>query len=364
MTLRVTATVALMLCVGIDARGQTGGTASTGWTVELFGGLALVRRADDGRVTLPPPGAPIQTSGPISPSRETATWFAGDGAALLNSVNAGFGLTDLVTPIDATIARLGRGSPRGVVAGARLRRPLGRRLDLELGVELGRATNALGADVRGAAEETRASYERAWRALFSTGPLSDVVVEATAEVAGGARRDVAATAAINWWFGGTRDSGQYLTGGGGVLASAGDATAVVLEGRYEFAVALQGERVAFSESDRLTLRVGSARTFVAVAGGGIRRPLGSRWRLQIDARVTIGEHGASVRLDADPSVVTSTPAGVIEAGGIGPTIQFSNNPSTNRRSSLSAAPLGGFEVYAGSGLQVRTTITVGFVVGL
>ena len=53
--------------------------------------MVAARTASEGSVTLPPAGAPIVTSSPIFPSRQVPSWFFGDGATLLNDVNADFG---------------------------------------------------------------------------------------------------------------------------------------------------------------------------------------------------------------------------------------------------------------------------------
>src|SRR4249919_2189956 len=77
-----------------------------GWEIEGYGGIVAARTASDGNRTLPPAGAPLVTSSPIFPTREVPSWFFGDGATLMNGVNADFGIAGRITPLDATFAPL------------------------------------------------------------------------------------------------------------------------------------------------------------------------------------------------------------------------------------------------------------------
>ena len=74
------------------------------------------RGGGQGTRTLPPAGPPIVTSSPIFPSRAVPSWFFGDGASLLNAVNAEFDLAAQVTPLDPAFA------PLDVAARGELRR--------------------------------------------------------------------------------------------------------------------------------------------------------------------------------------------------------------------------------------------------
>jgi hypothetical protein len=70
----------------------------------------------------------------------------------------------------------------------------------------------------------------------------------------------------------------------------------------------------------------------------------------------VGPDTTRIRLDATPTVTRGTPAGFIESF-TNPAIQFSNDPSIGRVSSLSGAPLQGVEVFKG-GVIARTIIGV------
>jgi len=94
-----------------------------------------------------------------------------------------------------------------------------------------------------------------------------------------------------------------------------------------------------------------------VLGGGLQRDLSARWGLRVDARMLLGPDTTRVLIDATPSSARTGPSGFIESF-TNPAVQFSNDPSTGRRSSLSAPALQDVEVFKG-GLQTRTLVTFG-----
>jgi hypothetical protein len=116
--------------------------------------------------------------------------------------------------------------------------------------------------------------------------------------------------------------------------------------------------VPIDESDTLTVRATQERTLVALVGGGVRHDLSARLGLRIDARALIGAQGSRLLIDGTPDIATGTPADFIESF-TNPAIQFSNNSSTGRRSSLGEPNLDGFAAFSGTGTQVRTIITGG-----
>ena len=77
------------------------------------------------------------------------------------------------------------------------------------------------------------------------------------------------------------------------------------------------------------------------------------------ARAARPRHDAGRWSTRRPSFARTGPAGFVESF-TNPAIQFSNDPSTGRRSTLSAPALQGFEVFSG-GIQTRTLVTVGVV---
>jgi hypothetical protein len=326
-------------------------TSSPRWEIEPYGGLSAPF-ASAGSVTLPAAGAPIVTSNPTFPSRAVPSWFFGDGAALLNGVNGEFMVASRIAPLDGVFQKLHPGG--AAIVGIRVRRRLTRRCWVE--VDFGSSTSrTVGGNLAPAVEVTRGSFESAFRDLFASGPFGNVDVAATGGAAAGRVRDVHATVAVNTrlrsWSGFDPD----VTFGGGVLASAGALPSATLDGHYRLAILGQ---VPIDESDHMTMRYTRGASIVGVAGVGVTRGFNDRWALRADARWLLGPDGTRIVVDAAPSSARGTPAGFVESF-TNPAIQFSNDPSTGRVSSLSAA-LQGTRVFSG-GFQVRSIVTVGIV---
>ena len=115
--------------------------------------------------------------------------------------------------------------------------------------------------------------------------------------------------------------------------------------------------VAIDEIDRVSVRYARQAAFVAVLGGGLQRDFSARWGVRADVRMLIGPDTTRVLVDATPSMARTGPSGFIESF-TNPAVQFSNDPSTGRRSSLSAPALQDVEVFKG-GVQTRTLVTLG-----
>jgi hypothetical protein len=347
---------ALLLAPASAASGQSRGSA---WELDFFAGVIRSQGPREITIAVPPPGDPITTSGPITPSRAVSSWFFGDGAAILNSVNEAFGVPRRLAPLDAAIALFDANGRTGGRFGVRVRRILTRRFALEGSVDVLGRQSSFADDLDAATELTRASFEAAWNDLLLTGPTTNIVVGAERETTGGGRRDVAITAALEWAFPGESAFVPYVVAGGGVITGMGAPASVELTGRYAFTVAVPNQpTLAIDESDRVTLSIAPATTPVAVAGGGVRRSISPRWGLRVDARLLLGRNATRVLLDASPSSDSLGPSGFIEVAN-NPSIQFSSDPATGRRSTLSGPDLEGFEAIRGSGLQMRFLITAG-----
>ena len=322
------------------------------WEIEGYGGLVAGQTASVGSVTLPAAGAPLVTSNPTFPSRETPSWFFGDGAALLNAVNEAFERPGRIVPLDGAFGPLE--SSRAPVFGVRVRRHLSARYALEFSVDA-QASSGVRADALPAiVEASRATFTTAFDDLLASGPFTGASVAATASTQSGSRRDIALTGALVQTFRPSRAVAPYVTVGAGVIAGTGSLPSASLDARYRFSVL--GE-LPIDETDRVSFRYARRAAFAAVLGAGVRRDLSSAWALRLDARVLLGPDQTRVLIDAQPSSVRGVPAGFIESF-TNPGVQFSNDPSTGRRSTLSGAGLQGFEVFSG-GFQARPVLTVG-----
>jgi len=321
------------------------------WEIEGYGGLAA-QTAGAGSQTLPPAGAPIVTSNPIFPSRETSSWFFGDGAALLNGVNAEFGAPGRITPLDSILSALPGTHAAGI--GFRLRRRLDDRLSAEVSVDTTTSSGAGSERLTAAVDAARSSFKAAFGDLLGTGPFSGVAIDATGASHSGFQRDTAITAAINARITTWGSVAPYVTVGGGVLVPRGTLPSATLEGHYRFSILGQ---VPIEETDRISMRYTRGTAWAAVFGGGVRREFSSRWGLRVDARLLVGPDPTRAIIDAHPSIAHGTPSGFVESF-TNPAIQFSNDPSTGRVSSLSGAALDGFQTFKG-GTQTKTMLTVG-----
>jgi hypothetical protein len=343
-----------LVCVLVLAAGCFGATLAAQerrWEVDLYGGAAA-RAASAGKQTLPSAGPAIVTSNPLFPSREVPSWLFGDGTSLVNAVNEEFGGSARVTPLDALFARVSGGT--SAVAGARVRRGMSPRTSFEISVDvLGRARVAP-SDLAAAIESTRQSFADIFSELLRSGPFTSVVVDAAADVASGARREIAATAALNTDLRSFGSLMPYLTIGGGIITATGPQPGATLTGRYRFSILGQ---VPIDESDRVTVRFERPIALAAVVGAGLRHELSERWALRVDLRAFVGPDSTRVRITAEPANQPATPAGFVESF-TNPSIQFSNDPALGRRSSLGAPGLDRVVVFSG-GVQARTVVTVG-----
>ena len=322
------------------------------WEIEGAAGVG-VGSLTSGTTALPGPGAPIATSTPIFPSRQTSSWLFGDGATILNGANAALGLGARVTPLDSALTALGLDST-GFAVSFRVRRTITRRFALEFSLDFLTESSAISDQLVAAAGTTEATAQAALTALIASGPFNAAAVTTTSSMNGGASREIATTGALVWRF---RPEGRwspYATFGGGVLTGAGDLPSLTLEDSYHFLIL---NSVPIAETDRVVLHYERESAPIAVIGGGLRHAFSSHWGLSVDGRVFLGGHSPHLLLDASPSVTTGTPAGFVESF-TNPAIQFSNNASTGRQSTLSGAAIQGFEA-VGAGRDTRVLISVG-----
>jgi hypothetical protein len=353
----VTTALLVVGCVAnaVNASGQTPDAGK--WRVSLVGGLSVFDLPDSGDRALPPPGPPLTTSSPTNPSRQVPTWFLNDGASLLNGTNREFGVAARLVPLDNALSRLGLTGENAPVAGLRLERTVTTRWSIEAGVELHSGSFDLDSQLIEAANATATSFEAAFTGLLTTGPFTNATVSASAVTSGRSSREIAATGAVRFVV--KRGAvAPYLVGGGGIISRIGSLPTVTLTGDYAFTFVTNQGSAAFEESDTLVLRFDQGTRLIGIAGAGVSARLSERLDLMIDGRAYIGAPRLALVLDSDPVVTTLTPGRFIESFTT-PAVQFSNNPSTGRNSTLSGAPLEGFRVFSASGVQIRYVVTAG-----
>ncbi len=354
------AIAAIVFAMGaVPATAQTA-TAARRWQVEGFAGLSLFDLPADGTSNLPPPGAPLMTSGPLSQSRKVPTWFLGDGALLLNGVNAEFGVASRIAPLDSALATLGLTGTNAPAFGLRARRILNDHLTLEFSADMMPGSRELSPKLLDAIEAARGSFVSAFTGLLATGPFTNTNVTATAAVSTKSSRDLATTIAAQWTFR-AKSLQPYVSIGGGLVHKVGNLPSVTLTGNYRFTVQGIQSTVPINETDTLRLRYDQGTALVGLVGAGVRRTLTDRLGFSLDARLLLGQQTLTLRLDSTPAVTTGTPEGFIESFTT-PGIQFSNSRNTGRESSLSGEPLNGFKAFSTDGLQTRYILSAGIFV--
>jgi len=325
------------------------------WEIEGYGGVGLPQALSGGTMTLPLPGPSLTTSSPIFPTHQVPSWLFGDGAKLLNDVNAAFGVSGRIVPLDPILGRDGIPTSAVGAFGARLRRRLTSHASLEVSLDALRGSQDFSDEVKRAIEATRSSFSDAFVSLFRSGPFTILPV-LTVSGTGPPQsvRDVGVTGALQYAWAPDARFKPYVTVGGGVVTSSGGSPFVEISEGYNVRIL---DQVPITEFDSVTLRLDHRSAFTAVVGGGVRKALSGRWGLSFDARAWIGGNTTDLLIDADPEVRRGTPAGFIESFTT-PSIQFSNDPSTGRTSTLSGDGLQGFKTFSG-GVQTRVLLTVG-----
>ena len=348
-------------CVCLIPTAASAQPAERRWQLEVVGGLSFFELPVSGDAALPPQGPVLPTTGPTNPSRRIPTWFLGDGASLLNGANTEFGVASRLVPLDDALGRLGLSGTNAPVFGLRIRRVLTPRWALDVSTELWTGSTEISPELLEAVELSRASFETAFTGLFSTGPFTSTSVNASTTINDQTSRELAVIGAVRYHLL-TGSLAPYVTLGGGVITRMGDLPSVTLSGDYAFRVQTnQAPAASFSESDAVTMRFEQAAGPVGMVGGGVRNNLTSRVGFSLDGRVYFSQDALSLRLDSRPVVTPGTPAAFIESF-TAPAVQFSNNSSTGRDSSLSGTPLNGFKAFTTSGLQVRYSLTAGLFV--
>jgi hypothetical protein len=325
-------------------------SATPAWEIEGHGGGAAVASVTSATKTAPPLGPSILTSGPQFPGRQAPSWFFGDGASQLNGALAAFHLSAAVTPLDSAFNPLGSGKGAG---GARVTRRLTSSFGIEVSVDVIAGSTSAVSSLKAAAQSASSSFQSTFATFLTTGPFTGVAVDSTNSVTGGAGLELATTAALRWHLAPHASWSPYVTIGGGLMTRPGSLASATLDGHYQFSIL---GATPIDERDHAVVHYQATTSPIVVAGFGISHALGSAWAVNLDARVLIGAADSALRLDAAPSGVTSNLAGFVELDTV-PTVQFSNNASTGRQSTLGGS-LSGFTVVSG-GVSARTLVTFG-----
>jgi hypothetical protein len=338
------------MAVPVDAQ-KANGT----WEVEFHAAGGPVSNPTDGTASLPAAAPPFTTVVGTT-SRRTSSWYFGDGAVLLNQVNAALGVTPRITPLDPVFQGSLADRRRGASVGIRVSRGFSRRFSAEFAFDyaLGRLT--MSPPALAGIEAARASFAPALTALIASGPFVGSTVTSATTIHDGGGRQTFATGAFNINL---KTSGKvipYITAGAGVIVNIGETPSASLEGNYRFQV--PGLLPApVSETDRVTLRTSIDDGIVGVVGGGLKFLVSRHWGIRFDLRGLLNEVSTDMLLGTGSTASTLSPAGVAASTST-PSVQFSNNPGLGS-SSLSAPPITDFRSFTSRGLQSQTNITAG-----
>jgi hypothetical protein len=347
-----------VLAFSADARAQS---ALPRWEVDVHAGGPIVASNPTGGTPLVqfPVGDPIATGGGTTFSRAVSSWYYGDGARLLNDVNARFGVPGRITPLDTTVTRAIVQRKEGAAVGARVARYLTPRIAIELNVDYAPSELEFNPDVAGAIDATRAAFIPAWRDLLRTGATFNTDVTSTSALADGDGHDITTTGAVRFHFPEYHGFRPYVTGGAGAIAYSGKAPSATLTGQYSF---LFANIFPMSERDVTTVSVRTKDTVaLGLAGGGFEYDFSPRHGLRADARVEFHPSRVDTVVSAKPSVTPGTPPFAIVTS-VSPAIQFSNSTTTGRPSSLSGPEVDELATFTGTGVRSRLRASIGYVI--
>jgi hypothetical protein len=213
----------------------------------------------------------------------------------------------------------------------------------------------LTASATAAIEAGRASFESAFTGLLNLVPQNNLRVTSTVDTSVPAGGSTSLSGALVFSLG-TRGrwSAHGIAGAGGT--NQGDGALVVrLRGNYQFS--LFGT-FPFNETDSVTIRVTDrGRAAFGVFGGGVNYALAARHGVRIDVRLVASQSRIETSVGAAPSAAALLPPTPLPSR-TNPSIQFST--AAGIPSSLSGT-LTEQTTFSGSGLDVRSLVTVGYV---
>ena len=341
-----------------DARAQS---SLPPWEVEVHAGGRVVSSDPTGGTPIVqfPVGDPVATGGGTTFTRAVSSWYFGDGARLLNDVNARFGVPGRITPLDTAVSRAIGERREGAAYGARVARYLTPRVAVELNVDYAPSKLVFTDGVAAAIDATRSTFIPAWRDLLGTGFTFNTNVTSTSAVEDGNGHDITTTGALRFHFPAYRGVRPYVTGGAGAIVYKGKAPTATLTGQYSF---LFANTFPINERDVATVSLRTKdRVALGLVGGGVEYDFSKRHGLRADARLELHPSRVDTVVSARPSVTMQSPAFVIVTGS-SPAVQFSNSTLFARPSSLSGPNVDDLAAFTGKGTRTRVRVSVGYVV--
>jgi len=352
---------AALLSVGVAANAQAqqrGAAGERRWEVDVHVGGASRSLPSSGTASAIPSSATFLTLGNL-PSLRIPSWYLGDGSQLFNSFPSGARLGATITPLDPATAAAVDGRS-GVVAGGRLARTLTRRLSAEFTLDYAARMSALPAIAHSASEASRASFEQAFKSFFTSpgAPWLQSTVTSTIDTGDEDNGQVVALGALFVRLRPGRLT-PFVTVGGGVASTVGDAPHVSVTGRYEMQFV---SLATFREIDVATVTYELSRNIpVVTVGGGVTYEASNRTGLRVELRALFGRATATTTVSAVPGIEQRLPAAAVAfhpATGNG--VQFSNNTVISGRESSLSSVIRDFETFRASGSVRQIGATAGW----
>jgi hypothetical protein len=348
---------AVLLSLAAPCSAQILPWESAPWEFEVHGGGGFANNpATEGTANLPAPGAPFTTTIGTT-SRKTSSWYFGDGAVLLNQVNAALGAGASITPLDTVLQSPLIRRPSSASAGLRLSRAISRRFAAEVTFDYSFAKWQLTTPALAGLEASRASFVSAFNAMIATAPFQAPTVTSSSSVSDRSGHQILTTGALNINFKTTGNVIPYATVGAGVNVNVGDTPSASLVGNYQFQIL---GFYPIKERDTVTVTSSVANKFVGVVGGGVKYFVSRRWGLRLDVRAYLSRRALTTSVSSSPGPSNGTQPQGTTATFTTPSVQFSNTVALGP-STLSGVGAFGFPTFSGSSMQSVVNVTAGVI---
>jgi hypothetical protein len=337
------------------------------WELDVHVGGSLASQLTGGTpIHAFPVGSSFGVNG--RPSRRVSSWMFGDGAVLINEVAAKVISTpvpDRMTALDPMLTTSSLQRSQGGSVGARVSRRLTSRMRAAFEVEATPSSMAFTQASIDQMEATRASFVQVWTEVLPTAPgffvnQSAAMTVVRTEAGRGWQMSLTGGLEYRLWSG--RRVTGYATGAAGILRLSATLPEATLTGTYQFTYVFPFDGTMAPLSDQDLVRVHyAAKPVVPViaAGGGVKYFVTSRSGVRADVRIHASGNSLDTLVDAAPSSVPASPNVFLDLG-TNPNLVFSNYPSGSRDGNLSGPALTNLKTFAASGLDIQTSVTVGY----
>lgn len=315
------------------------------WELEFHYGNMGGAQSSSGTGSMPAPGSAFVTLTNM-PSRRVSSWYFGDGAALLNQVQAQRSATaPTISPLDKALNSSVVERKPAASFGVRLNRAITGRFAAEFTLDYSLGKMAITQEGIATIDDARSSFASTWNALG----IPNIRVSSVPTIKNSVGSEIFTTGSLLIHL---KTRGQwipYASAGAGAVTRLGGVPEVTLAGSYNFPFG--GSTI--SESDSVHVKYGTSGTVrVGVLGGGLKYHASPRWGIRGDVRVYISENDTATLLDATPKLTPNAPNGGALASTTSPSLQLSADQSF-RQSTLNSLEVVRFPTFKAGGYQNR-----------